>query len=238
MRSIRTPVLVLLALLLVSCGQKVLPPVSEATKSIESKAALETRAMNGDKSAQFELGAIYHDGDGVAKDLKKAKQWFEKSAAAGDERAQFNLGVMYYTGEGIKQDYQRAQQWFQKSVDQGNARAQFNLGVMEYRGEGMKQDFGKALNLFTKAATQNFAEAQFNLGVMEAKGEGKQSDIARAYAWFSLARDNGNTKTDEIIKNIERELKPDELTLVKKLASDLKDEIIANVKAAANAQLK
>ena len=102
----------------------------------------------------------------------------------------------------------------------------------------MKQDFKKAYDLFTKAAMQNFAEAQFNLGVMEAKGEGKEVDIAKAYSWFTLSRDNGNTKADETIKNIERELKPDEVALLKKLALDLKVEVAKNVAAATGGQLR
>jgi len=100
---------------------------------------------------------------------------------------------------------------------------------MYYRGEGMKQDLAKAFDLFGKAAMQNFEEAQFNIGVMEAKGEGVPADIGKAYAWFSVARDNNNPRADEVIKNIERELKPDQLKIVKQLAAQLKGAIQVNM---------
>ena len=248
MTNARTITILLSAgLLLAACGtKKGTPPsgiptqnmsssattTSSGSEQIESKKSLEARAKKGERDAQFELGAIYHDGDGVPKDMKKAREWFEKAATQGETRAEFNLGVMYYTGEGVQKSFALAQKWFQKAVDQGNSRAEFNLGVMFYRGEGVKVDFVKAHELFTASALQNFAEAEFNLGVMEAKGEGKEADIGKAYAWFVLARDNGNPKADDVIKKIEGQLQPDQMKIVQKLAADLKAEVEKNVKSA------
>jgi TPR repeat protein len=132
---------------------------------------------------------------------------------------------MYYMGEGIKQDYDAARGWFEKAAEKKNPRAEFNLGVMYYRGEGVKQDYPKAKQYFASAGGQGFQEAAFNLGVMNAKGEGGQADIGQAYAWFSLARDLGSERAPEVIKNIERALKPDELALVQKSAATLKSEV-------------
>ncbi len=198
----------------------------------ESKDTLEKKAEAGDKDAQFDLGALYHDGDGVAKDLILAKKWFEKAAAQGEAHAEFNLGVMYYTGEGVTKDLAKARTLFEQASNQGNARAQFNLGVLFYRGEGVKQDFAKAYALFTKSAMQNFGEAQFNLGVMEAKGEGKEPDIGKAYAWFTLARENGSPKAEEVLKNIERALQPDQLTAVKKITDELRKQVAGSAQNA------
>jgi len=134
---------------------------------------------------------------------------------------------MYYVGEGVKQDYGQAKEWFQKAADSGNMRGQFNLAVIFYRGEGVKQDFAKALALFTLAGKQGFTEAQFNVGVMYAKGEGVPQDIGKAYAWFTLSEQGGNPRAPEVIKNLERELKPEQLTLVKKMAAALEKELVS-----------
>jgi len=40
-------------------------------------------AQQGDAKAQYELGVCYYYGDGVEKDLKKAKEWIEKARKAG-----------------------------------------------------------------------------------------------------------------------------------------------------------
>lgn len=226
MKHFRLPSLLICTFLLVQCGAKT-PPASPNANAptVMTKAELETKAAAGDASAQFELGALYHDGTGAEKDFTKAFEWFDKAAAQGEVRAQFNLGVMYYMGEGRKQDYAKAKEWFQRAADKGNARAQFNLGVMYYQGEGEAKDFAKALSLFTKAAEQNFNEAQFNLGVMYAKGEGLELDIGRAYAWFTAAKLNGNERAAEVLKTIERGLKPDELTIAKSLAAELQAKL-------------
>ncbi len=205
---------------------------SSSVTTLESFETIEAKAKAGDANAQFELGAMYHDGQGVEKSFPKAKEWFEKSAKQNDPRAQFNLGVMYYTGESVKQDYKKAQEWFEKAAVQGNTRAQFNLGVMFYRGEGVKQNFETAINYFTKSGSLGFAEAQFNLGVMLAKGEGSEIDVAQAYAWFEAARSFGNQNAAGVITQIESELKPAEIKQLKALAEDLKKEINARVAAA------
>ena len=192
---------------------------------LDSLETVQAKASAGDVNAQFELGAMYHDGQGVAKDFAKARQWFEKAAAQNDSRAQFNLGVMYYTGEDVKQNYKKAQNWFEKAAAQNNTRAQFNLGVMYYRGEGVTVDHEKALDYFTRSGSLGFAEAQFNLGVMYAKGEGTPVDVAQSYAWFEAARAFGNPRATDIIKEIEGELTKEQIREVKQMAEDLKAAI-------------
>lgn len=232
--------------LVAACGKKPgeNPPVAavpqtSSAMSFESLEDLETKAKAGNADAQFQLGAMYHDGQGVSKDLVKAKEFFEKSAKQGDSRAQFNLGVMYYVAEiGKKIDYAKAREWFIKAAEQGNVRAQFNLGVMYYRGEGVKTDYAEAMNYFTKSGSMGFSEAQFNVGVMYAKGEGTAIDIAQAYGWFEAARSFGNQRAAEVLKQIEAELKPAELKEVKKFAETLKKDINARVAAAVAAGTK
>lgn len=232
MKRILSLIIVLCSVSLVAaCAKKPQVPSPNAgatTGSGEVLDSLETvqaKADAGDVNAQFELGAMYHDGHGVAKDFAKARQWFEKSAAQNDSRAQFNLGVMYYTGEDVKQDYKKARDWFEKAAAQTNTRALFNLGVMYYRGEGVTVDYEKALDYFTRSGSLGFAEAQFNLGVMHAKGEGTQVDVAQSYAWFEAALAFGNPRATDIINEIESELTADQIKEVKQMAEDLKAAI-------------
>ena len=73
-------------------------------------------AEAGDATAQFILGGMYENGDGVAEDLTLARHWYEKAAAQGFADAQFNLGVMYETGNGVKADYAQARHWYEKAA--------------------------------------------------------------------------------------------------------------------------
>ena len=48
-------------------------------------------AARGDAYGELRMGERYRDGDGVKKDLAKAREYFTKSAAQGDPEAQKNL---------------------------------------------------------------------------------------------------------------------------------------------------
>ena len=69
-------------------------------------------AEQGDASAQFNLGLMYYDGEGVPQNYKTAVKWYSLAAEQGDAHAQFNLGLMYYDGKGVLQDYVYAHMWF------------------------------------------------------------------------------------------------------------------------------
>jgi hypothetical protein len=51
-------------------------------------------ASKGDDYGQYRMGQRYRDGDGVPKDLQKARQWFAKAAAQGDKIAAKELAQL------------------------------------------------------------------------------------------------------------------------------------------------
>ena len=51
-------------------------------------------AEQGDADAQYSLGVMYSEGDGVQHDYKTAVKWFTLAAEQGDDDAQYNLGWM------------------------------------------------------------------------------------------------------------------------------------------------
>ena len=62
-------------------------------------------AKQGNAKAQFNLGLMYYNGQGVRQDYVQIVKWFRKAAEQGFAQAQFNLGVMYDNGQGVRQDY-------------------------------------------------------------------------------------------------------------------------------------
>src|SRR2546428_550692 len=103
--------------------------VSPPPSSIKTR-KLRQEAEQGHVEAQFNLGLMYLDGQGIPQDFTQAAQWFRKVAEQGAAAAQFNLGGMYEHGVGVPQDSAQAIQWYRKAAEQGYAQAQFNLGVM------------------------------------------------------------------------------------------------------------
>jgi TPR repeat protein len=159
------------------------------------------------KEAQFFLGGMYHDGQGVQQDFKQAASWYREAAKEcsrtlsrqqdykqvdqGCAPAQTSLGKMYHKGEGVQQDFKQAAAWYRKAAEQEDKGAQYHLGVMYNDGEGVQQDFEQAAAWYRKAAEQGFPAAQYNLGLMYNDGEGVQQDFKQAVAWLRKAAEQG-----------------------------------------------
>ena len=84
-------------------------------------------AMNGHARAQWLAGAGHLEGVGVAKDMDKARYWFQKSADQGDVDGQFGLAGYYMA----VQDFGNMLVWLRKAAAQGHDEARGMLGVME-----------------------------------------------------------------------------------------------------------
>lgn len=73
-------------------------------------------AQGGDVEAQNNLGFMYAQGRGVAKDYGQALKWFRMAAEQSDSYAQFHLGIMHENGQGVAQDYVQAHMWYSLAI--------------------------------------------------------------------------------------------------------------------------
>ncbi|MGH7219212.1 MAG: tetratricopeptide repeat protein [Nitrospiraceae bacterium] len=101
-------------------------------------------AKQGHAAAQYNLGLLYANGQGVPKDDAQARQWYEKAAVQGHAAAQVNLGSLFDYGRGVPQDFKMAVGWYRRSAEQGNDLAQRRLGLLYERGDGVPQDYVQA----------------------------------------------------------------------------------------------
>lgn len=77
-------------------------------------------AQLGHPDAQYNIGWLFANGNGLRVDVKKAVQWWKKAAENGYLDAQFAIGLAYTTGEGIKADTNKAFKWFLKAALSGH----------------------------------------------------------------------------------------------------------------------
>ena len=117
-------------------------------------------AEQGNLEAQFNLGLMYSNGDGVRKDEAEAFKWYMRAAEKGDIKSQHNLGYMYNNGKGVEEDKKEAFKWYMKAAEQGNNQAQYNLGCMYYNGNGVEVNYSKAFEWYKKAAEQGDEDAK------------------------------------------------------------------------------
>ncbi len=74
-------------------------------------------AKQGYAKAQYNLGLMYCNGEGVPQDYAKALQWYRMAAPEqGNAGAQNTLGVMYDKGLIVPQDYAQAHMWYSLAV--------------------------------------------------------------------------------------------------------------------------
>ena len=111
-------------------------------------------AEQGDARAQFLLGSMYMNGEGVPKHFREAAKWYRQAADQGHASAQLNLGYMYDKGEGVPEDDPEAVKWYRKAAEQGDTSAQSSLGIMYGLGEGVPEDYVKAYVWVNLAAAQ------------------------------------------------------------------------------------
>ena len=109
-------------------------------------------AGHNDARAQFALGLMYENGEGLTADLAQALEWYTKSADQGYAKAHYQLGLLYLKGRGVKRDDSRAGEWFARAAEGGNPdavaryrqfaedgdiEAQYHLALMTLRGSGV-----------------------------------------------------------------------------------------------------
>ncbi|HRW65584.1 MAG TPA: tetratricopeptide repeat protein [Candidatus Competibacter sp.] len=80
-------------------------------------------AEKGFAFAQFNLGVLYDNGQGLPQDDVQAISWYRKAAEQGLPQAQVNLGIMYEQGEGVPADKVEAYFWYALADSQGDGQA-------------------------------------------------------------------------------------------------------------------
>lgn len=168
--------------------------------------AFEFAASKGHAIAQWKLGKMYAEGDGVKEDDYKAFQMFSTVADqhaddnpyTPDARvvadAFVNLGNYYKTGiakAGIKPDVGRAVDLFTHAATYfGDADAQYNLARIYLEGDGIESDPVRAVRWLGLAARKNHVAAQATLGEVLVFGEGVRPAPEKGYMWIVVAREN------------------------------------------------
>ena len=97
-------------------------------------------AEQGNKDAQYKLGATFSIDRGVEPDYAAAAEWYRLAAEQGHEQAQLEIAALYQKGKGVEQDSELAVQWYTRAADQGNPLAAFSLGLMYADGAGVEAD--------------------------------------------------------------------------------------------------
>jgi uncharacterized protein len=145
-------------------------------------------ARHGSARAQYYLGRIYRDGEGVPIDEKQAVKWLHHAASGGYVRAQIDLGSMFVGGREVKENYAEATRWWRMAAAKGDVDTQWKLGLMYAAGDHVRQDYAEAAKWFRLAASQGDPHAQHSLGQMYLAGDGVPRVNDEALFWLTLSK--------------------------------------------------
>jgi TPR repeat protein len=166
---------------------------------------LEYAADQGVPAAQWKLGRMYADGDGVQKNTARAFEYFSRlTRAHGDDapgtpqarlvaNAFVSLGQMYLEGvpdSSVAADPTRAREmyWYAASYF-ADPDAQYNLGRLYLDRNSNARDPRQAAKWLGLAAKKGQYQAQALLGSLLVKGDGVPRQAALGLFWLTLAKD-------------------------------------------------
>ena len=180
------------------------PATSEQAKALT---ALQYAADQGQPVAQWKLGHMYAEGDGVPHDDLRAFDYFSQIAnthpdeAPGTPQARFvsnafvALGHYYLTGipnSKIVADRDRARDLLGYAATYfGDAEAQYEFGRLYLNDT--PNDPHQAARWFQLAATKGHCRAEAALGDMLFQGQAVPRQAARGLMWLTLGKDCAGT---------------------------------------------
>jgi TPR repeat protein len=184
-------------------------PAAATPVNAPSRTTLQYQAEGGHPVAQWKLGRMYADGDGVVQDDLRAFEYFSRIANAHAEdspsapqativaNAFVALGRYYLNGipnSKIKADTDRAREMFSYAASYfGNADAQYDLARLYLKTpDASRDDFRYGARWLGLAAQKGQHQAQALLGQMLFTGDRLPRQAARGLMWLTLARDNAS----------------------------------------------
>ncbi len=168
--------------------------------------SLEYAAENGHALAQWKLGRMYAEGEGVTQDDLKAFEYFRSIASSHADdnpdtpQARFvanafvALGHYYLEGipkTQVKRDPDRAREMFSYAASYfRDPDAQYYLARLYLDGVGAPHDPRQAARWFGLSAQKGLCQSQAMLGAMLFSGDHVPRQAARGLMWLTLAKDS------------------------------------------------
>jgi len=152
--------------------------------------ALTKRASDlGSSKATLHLGWMYHEGDGVERDLVLAAKYFHRASEEGNPSALLALASIYEKGDGVKQNLQEAERYLKLAVRVDLMRALAAYGNFLCYERGDEQSQKLAFNFIEHGANVSQIDELAKLALLYEHGEGTKKDLAKAAALHEKARE-------------------------------------------------
>ena len=191
----------------------------KAGEKLKAADALEYAAGEGSLAAQWKLGRMYADGDGVDHDDLRAFQYFSKLADSNADispdsrqapavaKAFVALGVYYLNGipnTPVKANPNRAHELFHYAAAYfADPDGQYNLGRLYLDGTLGERDARRAAQWLNLSAEKGHTYAMAVLGNLLIDGSGGvPRQVPKGLMWLQMARSKADPKRDVWVFNL------------------------------------
>ncbi len=173
-------------------------------------------AKKGNPEAQYKLGNMYENGQGVKVDLNAATTWYKKSAAQNNAAAKMRLTYVDIKRSGYNKA--KHKNWLKKLQQDAAAKdgeSLLLLATMHKKGIVVKKNLNKSASLFKNASIRNVPGAEAELEAVNSliynnkskqqqklkaqKAKQEQTQIEQAKK--EKARKNKTKKDKQLVKN-------------------------------------
>ena len=176
----------------------------------------------GHAKAQYFIGRMYENGEGVSKSIEDAVKWYVLATKHDDHNvivvASARLDLFDLAEKGISE----ALIFTINTAKSGDSFAQYILGLLYKKGEGVPQNNQMAVRWFRHSAEQGYSGGQEQLSLMYFNGEGVPQDYVLAHMWCNLS---GSSEDRFHVINrsiIEKKMTPSQIAEAQKLARNWK----------------
>lgn len=191
------PAMTELAQRLINGDQQVKKDITRAIKMYTDAGTKGNAFANRQLAIMHETGSV----EGIAKDAKKAVEFYQKAGAANDPVALLWLGNAAQTGYPadatksedvlVQPNNAVALNLYRQAALGGLAEALFNVGVYYESGTLVDRDPEKAFALFHRAALGNLPAAMFKVAGFYQNGVSVAQDPIAARSWYQVAAQAG-----------------------------------------------
>lgn len=144
-------------------------------------------AGQGDAIAQYYMGVLYANGQGVEQSYEEAANWYEKAAEQDYAEAQYSLGELYDQGKGVVRNSHFANDWYIKAAEMGHLKAKYILGEPHDKSQGTTREYRQAVDRCNAAFKKERLTAQFrSAGLLD---ETDQADTGNYQEAVDLCRE-------------------------------------------------
>ncbi|MDP4813475.1 MAG: serine/threonine-protein kinase [Saprospiraceae bacterium] len=149
--------------------------------------------------ANYYLGEMTFNGQGITKSYKEGFKFTNKALEGGFKMANMRIALAYEYGYGVKKDKNKADKYFlealegvKKLADNGDPEALGNIGYMYLNGSGIVENNKLAYEYYLKSANTGYTYSMNMIAACYLFGYGVDKNINETIKWLEKSANIGN----------------------------------------------